>query len=155
MEFAYVVDILEMKGRSRWPSECHHALRGTAFRCFPGPDSSTDGEAWGLTWRIIQPIHRQRPNDFYPRGIHGNQKHGLLPVAWGMRICFPHKHAELAARIQDACQERRETDPHHPTPRPSDLFTDAVLGQESRSQQPTELFKTHIIRCLRAGLDQE
>lgn len=109
MEFAYVVDILEMKGRSMWPSECHHALRGATSRCFPGAGSYTDGEAWGLTWRIIQPIHRQRPDDFYPRRIHGNQKHGLLLVAWGMRVCFPHKHAELAARIQDACQERRET----------------------------------------------
>lgn len=135
--------------------ECHHALRGATSRYFPGPESYTDGEAWGLTWCIIQPIHRQRPNDFYSRGIHGNQKHGLLLVAWGVRICFPHKHTELAARVQDACQERRETGPHLLMPRPSDLFTDAVPVQESQSQQPAELFKTHIIRWLHAGLDQE
>lgn len=77
--------------------------------CFSGPPHTQTGVAWGLTWRILQPVHCQRPNDFYSQGVHGNQEHGLLPVAWGMRVCFSHEHAELAVRIQGACQERRQT----------------------------------------------
>lgn len=96
----------------------------------PRPDPHT-----GLTWGVLQPIHRERPDDFYPWGIHGDQEHGLLLVAWGIWVCFSHKHTELAARIQDACQERRKTDPHHLMAGPSNLFTDAVLAQEIRSHQ--------------------
>lgn len=63
----------------------------------------------------------------------GNQEYGLLLVMGGMG-CFSHKHAELAARIQDACQKERETDPHHLTPGPSALLKHSVLAQKSTSR---------------------
>ena len=34
----------------------------------------------GPTWCVLQPIHRQRLDDFYPQRIRGNQEHGLLLV---------------------------------------------------------------------------
>lgn len=98
---------------SSYPYRCYFLQWKCCPKPFPQAQTQTHTKRraapGGPTWCVLQPIYRQRPDDFYPQGIHGNQEHGLLLVAWGMWVCFSHKHAELAARIQDACQEKRKT----------------------------------------------
>lgn len=155
LNLAYMVDTHELKCRSTWPSKCPQTHTGVTFalepkgypKPFPQTQTHTHTEKRavlkGANLVVLQPIHRQWPDDFIP-GYHGNQEYGLLLVAWGMWVCFSHKHAELAARIQDACQERRETDPHHLTPGPSALLKHSVLAQKSTSRWGP--LRCHVIR---------
>lgn len=113
----WLIFIVEMKHRTMWPPKCQQTLHVASPELEQGPPNiapqgpepqSGVAHQGGLTWSILQPVHRQRPDDSDPWGVHGNQEHRLLLVARGLRVRFSHKHTELAARIQDACRKQRE-----------------------------------------------
>lgn len=141
MKFTYGNEMKSTESR-----RCHCAFRGVVSGCVSQAQTHTQRRvAQGLTGHILQPVHSQRPMTFVPREPMGTKSTDCHRGRGACGSVFP-VNTELPARIQDACRERRETDPHRLTPGPSDLFTDTVLAQESGSQQADSFLRLPLIR---------